>query len=164
VSHWKYFSHIWTTWNYNQTIEVKYEVKSQGRLLHTQNVQVVTDLQTSCNKVVVKPISGCVRTCLFALLVSRNKLLSSCYKVDNGNRFANTSCSKRLIQAVRNKLLRACCHQPVNNLLRAYIRPVGTTCCESVGLTNLVTKWWHLVDKLWVFYTCMFNTIPCSTM
>ena len=27
-----------------------------------KNVQVVTDLQTSCNKVVVKPISGCVRT------------------------------------------------------------------------------------------------------
>ena len=25
----------------------------------------------------------------------------------------------RLIQAVRNKLLRACCHQHVNNLLRA---------------------------------------------
>jgi hypothetical protein len=36
-----------------------------------------------------------------------------------------------LIQAVRNKLLRACCHQLVNNLLRAdYIRLVGTTCYE----------------------------------
>ena len=47
----------------------------------------------------------------------------------------------RLIQAVRNKLLRACCHdQLVNNLmLRADdIRLVGTTCCESVGLINLV--------------------------
>ena len=28
-------------------------------------VQVVTDLQTCCNKVVVKPISGCVRTCIY---------------------------------------------------------------------------------------------------
>jgi hypothetical protein len=47
----------------------------------------------------------------------------------------------RLIQAVRNKLLRACCHQPVNNLLRADdIRLVGTTCCESVGIVNLVTR------------------------
>ena len=47
----------------------------------------------------------------------------------------------RLIQAVRNKLLRACCHQPVNNLLLADdIRLVGTTCCESVGLINLVTR------------------------
>ena len=46
----------------------------------------------------------------------------------------------RLIQAVRNKLLRACCHQLVNNLmLRADdITLVGTTCCESVGLVNLV--------------------------
>ena len=48
----------------------------------------------------------------------------------------------RLIQrAVRNKLLRACCHQLVNNLLRADdIRLVGTTCGESVGLINLVTR------------------------
>ncbi len=44
----------------------------------------------------------------------------------------------RLIQAVRNKLLRACCHQLVNNLLRAdEVRLVGTTCCESVDLINL---------------------------
>jgi hypothetical protein len=49
--------------------------------------------------------------------------------------------STRLIQAVRNKLLRACCHQLVNNLLRADDnRLVGTTCCESVGLINLVTR------------------------
>jgi hypothetical protein len=45
----------------------------------------------------------------------------------------------RLIQAVRNKLLRACCHQLVNNLLRADdIRLLGTTCCESVGPAPLV--------------------------
>ena len=47
----------------------------------------------------------------------------------------------RLIQAVRNKLLRACCHQLVNNLSRADdIRLIGTTCYESVGLINLVTR------------------------
>ena len=35
----------------------------------------------------------------------------------------------RLIQAVRNKFLRACCHQLVNNLLRADdIELDGTTC------------------------------------
>jgi hypothetical protein len=34
----------------------------------TKNAQVVTDLQTSCNKVVVKPISGCVRTACSQLL------------------------------------------------------------------------------------------------
>jgi hypothetical protein len=48
----------------------------------------------------------------------------------------------RLIQAVRNKLLRACCHQLVTCSL------VGTTCCESVGLINLVTQ----ADNL--FQTC----------
>jgi hypothetical protein len=47
----------------------------------------------------------------------------------------------RLIQAVRNKLLRACCHQLVDDLLRADdIALIGTTCCESVGLVNLVTR------------------------
>jgi hypothetical protein len=64
-----------------------------------------------------------------------NKLLSPCYKVDDGNRFS-TSC--------RNKLLRGSCHQLANNsnLLRADdIRLVGTTCCEPVGLINLVTRW-----------------------
>jgi hypothetical protein len=33
-----------------------------------KNAQVVTDLQTSCNKVVVKPMSGCVRTACSQLL------------------------------------------------------------------------------------------------
>jgi hypothetical protein len=43
----------------------------------------------------------------------------------------------RLIQAVRNKLLQTCCHQLVNNLLRADdIRLVETTCSEYVGLTK----------------------------
>ena len=47
----------------------------------------------------------------------------------------------RLIQAVRNKLLRACCRELVNNLLRADdIRLVGTTCCGSVDLINFVTR------------------------
>ena len=38
----------------------------------SKNAQVVTDLQASCNKVVVKPISGCVHTshCLFPVVVT----------------------------------------------------------------------------------------------
>jgi hypothetical protein len=41
----------------------------------------------------------------------------------------------RNTQAVRSKLLRACCHQPVNNLLRASdIRLVGTTLLASLTL------------------------------
>jgi predicted PolB exonuclease-like 3'-5' exonuclease len=67
----------------------------------------------------------------------------------------------RLIQAVRNKLLRTYCRQLiVNNVLRADdIRLVGTTCRESVGLQednnlfqNCHNNWkqavlTHLVDK-----------------
>jgi hypothetical protein len=60
-----------------------------------KNTQVVTDLQTSCNKVVVKLISGYVRTACSQLLWQVwNKLLSPCHKVDDGNRFA-TSCSNK---------------------------------------------------------------------
>jgi hypothetical protein len=57
------------------------------RLLHgftRKNAQVVTDVQTSCNKVVVKPLT-------FSIM----KLLSPCYKVDDGNRLA-TSCSNKI--------------------------------------------------------------------
>jgi hypothetical protein len=94
------------------------------------------------SKVVVKPILGRVRT--------------ACFQVDDGNRLA-ASCAirydsccfydtivvpTRLVQAVRNKSVRACCHQLVNNLLRADdIRLVGTTCCKSVGFINFVTRW-----------------------
>jgi hypothetical protein len=44
-------------------------------------------------------------------------------------------------RAVRDTLLRACCRQLVDNLLRGDdIRLVGTTCRESVGLINVVYK------------------------
>jgi hypothetical protein len=81
----------------------------------------------------------------------------------------------RLIQAVGNKLQRACCHQLVNNLLRTDdIRLVRTTCGKSVGLINLyyemittcsrlVNNWeqavrTHLVDKVDMF-TCVADTV-----
>jgi hypothetical protein len=83
----------------------------------------------------------------------------------------------RLIQAVRNKLLRACCHQLVNNLLRADdIRLVGTTCCESVDLIKLVpdlsttakavrthSLWWQAVRILRVWYAWLrVHPVPCN--
>jgi hypothetical protein len=77
----------------------------------------------------------------------------------------------RLIQAIRNKLLRACCHQLVtcrryqtcwNNLLRVCwphqpCYKMITTC------SRLVIKWepavrTNLVDKLWVFHACRCTT------
>jgi hypothetical protein len=101
-----------------------------------KNAQVATDLQTGCNKVVVKPISGCVRTACSQLLWQVwNKLLSPCYKVDDGNRLA-TSCSNKINTGCSyNKLLRACCHQLVDNLLRA-----------DNGLINLIKK---LINNSW---------------
>jgi hypothetical protein len=57
----------------------------------------------------------------------------------------------RLIQAVRNKLLRACCHQLVNNLLHADdIRLVGTTCRTTHHATllyKMITTCSRLVKK-----------------
>jgi hypothetical protein len=98
-----------------------------------KNAQVVTNVQTSCNKVVVKPISGCVRTACSQLLWQVwDKLLSSCYKVDDSNRLA-TSCSNKTNTGFRNKLLRACWHQLVNNLLSADdIRLVGKNSLRAV--------------------------------
>jgi hypothetical protein len=59
----------------------------------------------------------------------------------------------RLIQAVCNKLLYelVVINLLINNLLRADdIRLVGTTCCEPVGLVNLVT----IQDDNNLFQTC----------
>ena len=95
-------------------------------------------------KVVVKPISGCVRTASLFPVVVTSLSGTSCYHLVTRLMTVTDLLQvvpTRLIQAVRNKLLRACCHQLVNNLLRADdIRLVGTTCCESVGLINLVTR------------------------
>ena len=56
--------------------------------------------------------------------------LSPCYKVDDGNRLAIQVVPTRLIQAVRITT----CYVQTN------ISLVETTCYESVGLINLVTR------------------------
>ena len=70
---------------------------------------------------------------MFALLVPSccdktvwNKLLSpNCYKVGDGTDLLQVV-PTRLIYAVRNKLLRACCHQLVNNLLTTcYVQTIS---------------------------------------
>ncbi len=106
-------------------------IKCSRNYVVTVGKQVVTSLFSSrCQDV-------------FALLVPSccDKSGTSCYHLVTRLMTATDLPTRRLIQAVRNRLLRACCHQLVNNLLRADdIRLVGTTCCESVGLINLVTR------------------------
>ena len=89
-------------------------------------------LNVGCYRVVVRLISGCFAHCLLETrcfhLVIRLMTVTDLLQV----------VPTRLIQAVRNKLLRACCHQLVKNLLPADdIRLVGTTCFESFDLMNL---------------------------
>jgi hypothetical protein len=93
-----------------------------------------------CKQVVTRLL--CVRpSCCAKSGTSCYHLVTNNTKLMMVNRLA-TSCSSKInIQAVRNKLLRACCHQLVNNLLRADdIKLIGTTCCEPVGLINLVRR------------------------
>ena len=78
--------------------------------------QVVTDLQTSWLSSRYQDV--------FALLVPSccDKSGTSCYHLVTSLMTVTDLLQvvpTRLIQAVRNKLLRACCHQLVNNLLRA---------------------------------------------
>ena len=91
-----------------------------------ENAQVVTELQTGCNKVVRLSRYQDV----FALLVPSccvwNKLLSSCYKVDDGNRLA-TSCSRLFVTsyyelAVIN-LSTPCCVQTISDSLEQVCWP-----------------------------------------
>jgi hypothetical protein len=118
-----------------------------------KSAQVVTDLQTSCNKVVVKPKLGCVRTACSQLLWQVwNKLLSPCYKVDDGNRLATSCCKKTKYRLFHNTSLRVCCHQLVNNLLPADdIRLVGTTllraCWPHQPCYKMITTCSRLVNN-----------------
>jgi hypothetical protein len=126
---------LWGTWNFTW---------SYGNVLYIcQNMQVVTDL---CKPVVTR-LSWSRYQDVLALLVPSccDKSGTSCYHLFTRLMTVTDLLQvvpTRLTQAVRNKLLRACCHQLVNNLLRADdIKLVRTTSCESVGLINLVTRW-----------------------
>jgi hypothetical protein len=124
-----------------------------------KNAQVVTSLETSCNKAVVKLISGFVRrACTQLLWQVWNNLLSPRYKVDDGNRLAIQVVPTRLIQAVW-----ACCHQLVNNLQTVsdlLEQLVSASLLDYKMITTfsrLVTSWEQavriqLVEKLWDFY------------
>jgi hypothetical protein len=108
------------------------------RFYTDKNAQVAIE---KCKQVVTRLLASRYQD-VFALLVPSccDKSGTSCYHL--ATRLMTVTdllqvVPTRLIQAVRDKLPRACCHQLVNNLLRADdIRLVGTTCCESVGLIN----------------------------
>ena len=97
---------------------------------------------------------------MFALLVPSycDKFAASCYHLVTRLMTVTDLLEvvpARLLEIVRNMLLRACCHQFVNNLLRADdIRLVGTTCCESVDLLKRGNKQTNIVDKLEDFCLC----------
>jgi hypothetical protein len=112
---------------------------------------------------------------VFALLVPSccDKCGTSCYHL-----VTRSMTVTDLLQVVPtrpiHRLLRACYHQLVNNMLRADdIRLVGTTCCKSIGLINLVTRWQHLIPdlyhRIWAgenvdSRTSFFFYISCSTL
>ena len=105
------------------------------RAFQTFSVQI-------CKQVVTRLLSSRYKN-VFALLVRNccDKSGTSCSHVVT--RLVTVTdllqdVRRRLIQAVLNKLLRACCYQLlVNNLLHANdIRLVGTICCESIGLVD----------------------------
>jgi hypothetical protein len=131
---------------------------------------LLQDLQTSCNKVVVKPIPGCVRTsCSQLLWQVWNKLLSPSWLITKLMTVTDLLqvVPTRLIRVVRNKLLWAFCHQLVtcrryqtcwNNLLRVcwprqpYYKMI-TTCSRLVNNWEQAVRT-HPVDRLWDFYAC----------
>jgi hypothetical protein len=102
--------------------------------LQTTHVKTCKLLQI-CRQVLTRLLSRYqdVRTACSQLLRQVwNKLLSPCCTVDDGNKLATSCSNKTIVQAVRNKLLRACCHQLVRRA--DYTTLVGTTCCRSVSL------------------------------
>jgi hypothetical protein len=143
-------------------LHVNLTAHGTGLLYRRKNAQVVTDLQTSCNKVVVKPISGCVRTASSSCC---DKSGTSCYHLVTRLMTATDLLQvvpTSLIQAVRNKLLRVCCHQLVTcrrcqtcwNKFAASLLASSTLLqdddnlfqtCQQLGTSSART---HHVDKL----------------
>ena len=81
---------------------------------------VVRDLQTSCNKIVVKQMLGCVSTALFQVVVTSLEqvvitMLQGLMTVTDLLQVVPT----RIIHSSQQLLLRTCCRQLVNNLLGA---------------------------------------------
>jgi hypothetical protein len=76
--------------------------------------------------------------CCSQLLTSLEQIVIILHKVDS-QQVVPTS----LISSARNKLLTSWWQQARSNLLRTALRIslVGTTCCESVTVINLVTRW-----------------------
>jgi hypothetical protein len=121
--------------DYNVTDEKSVSTKHQS-FLALRHVKTRTLLQI-CKQVVAGLLWSRYQD-VFALLVPSccDKSGTSCYHLLTKLMPITDllqAVPTRLIQVVRNKLLRACCHQLVNNLLRADdIRRVGTTCRESL--------------------------------
>ena len=117
-----------------------------------KNAQVVTDLQTRCNRVVVKLISY-----VFVLLVPISleqvvitllqgwRRWQTCYKMFQQGCFLLVTCRRH--PTLLNNLFRVCWpHQPCYKM--------ATTCyiqiCQQLGTSSETLP----VDKLWYFYTC----------
>ena len=102
---------------------------------------LVYRLQKSCNKVGVKPISGCVPL-LAHSCESLEQLVSPCYKVYDGNRLA-TSCSWLFVTSCYELVVM---HQLVKQLVtcRRYQTRWKNNCCEAVGLINLIDENVHI--------------------
>jgi hypothetical protein len=79
-----------------------------------------------------------------------NKLLSPCYKVDDGNRFA-TSCSKSTDTGCHGLVMSAF-WQERNDLVK-FIAPTGACLREANWLPNLIDFhhqfWWEFLLRAW---------------
>ena len=91
--------------------------------------------------------------CLFHAVVLWqvwNKLLSPCYKVDDGNRFA-TSCSKSTDTGCHGLVMSAF-WQERNDLVK-FIAPTGACLREANWLPNLIDFhhqfWWEFLLRAW---------------
>jgi hypothetical protein len=155
----------WTTTNYRKlprTQALCCRYGSTLRAIPRKNAQVVTDLQTSCNKVVVNPISGCVRNVCPQLLYQQellqvdNSLFQTCWQL--GTSSGNTTCwrlverktcyiyTRENAQVVTG--LQTSCNKVVVNPISGCVRNVCPQLLYQQGCYKLITACFKLVDNL----------------
>ena len=94
--------------------------KLVGNLYARKNAQVVTNLQTSCNKYVEKLLTCCVRTaCLVPSFSEQlwNKLLATCNKLDGTTSLLQGCSNKTDTVMIYNNIVTTLCCQLCDNLV-----------------------------------------------
>jgi hypothetical protein len=146
-------------WNkiyiYIYIIKEKYSRHDNSIIHHSIGDRWYTDLQTSCNRVVFKPIARCVRTDYSQFLW---QTWTSCYHL-----VTRLMTVTDLLQVVPTRLFVTSCYKLViTNLVTCYVQTISDLLEQLVA--SLLTSSTLLQDDNNLFQTCYKMIKTCSKL